>query len=207
MVVGKNKYLRLLAKQYPTMADVVTEIINLEAIMNLPKGTEHFISDLHGEFEAVQHVLRNGSGNIKEKIKEIFQGRLSTREMNQLAVIVYYPEEKIDSIVSQLGSDEEIEEFFMLTTSRITELCGFVSSKYTRSKVRKNLPADYAYIIEELLFKDNITTNKEDYYDKIIRTVISLDRAKELISAFAYVIQRLVVDHLHIVGDIYDRGP
>lgn len=207
MVVDKDKYLKLLSKQYATIADTVTEIINLEAIMNLPKATEHFISDLHGEYDAVQHVLRNGSGNIKEKIREIFQGRLSTREMNQLATIVYYPEEKVDLIVSELASREEIEEFYTLTVTRITELCAFVVSKYTRSKVRKALPPDYAYIIEELLFKDTIMSNKEHYYDKIINTVISLNRGKQLISAFAHVIQRLVVDHIHVVGDIYDRGP
>ncbi|MGO4993733.1 fructose-1,6-bisphosphatase [Jeotgalibaca porci] len=207
MVVDKDKYLKLLSKQYATIADTVTEIINLEAIMNLPKATEHFISDLHGEYDAVQHVLRNGSGNIKEKIREIFQGRLSTREMNQLATIVYYPEEKVDLIVSELTSREEIEEFYTLTVTRITELCAFVVSKYTRSKVRKALPPDYAYIIEELLFKDTIMSNKEHYYDKIINTVISLNRGKQLIAAFAHVIQRLVVDHIHVVGDIYDRGP
>lgn len=207
MIVQTDKYLRLLSKEYPTIADTVTEIINLEAIMNLPKATEHFISDLHGEYYAVQHVLRNGSGNVKEKIKEVFQGRLSTKEMNQLATIVYYPDKKIDLIVASLESQEEIEEFFILTTTRITELCAFVVSKYTRSKVRKALPSDYAYIIEELLFKDAIMSNKEDYYDKIIKTVISLKRGKELISAFAHVIQRLVVDHIHVVGDIYDRGP
>lgn len=207
VVVDKDKYLKLLSKQYATIADTVTEIINLEAIMNLPKATEHFISDLHGEYDAVQHVLRNGSGNIKEKIREIFQGRLSTREMNQLATIVYYPEEKVDLIVSELTSREEIEEFYTLTVTRITELCAFVVSKYTRSKVRKALPPDYAYIIEELLFKDTIMSNKEHYYDKIINTVISLNRGKQLIAAFAHVIQRLVVDHIHVVGDIYDRGP
>ncbi|HJB24353.1 MAG TPA: fructose-1,6-bisphosphatase [Candidatus Jeotgalibaca pullicola] len=207
MIVQTDKYLRLLSKEYPTIADTVTEIINLEAIMNLPKATEHFISDLHGEYYAVQHVLRNGSGNVKEKIKEIFQGRLSSKEMNQLATIIYYPDKKIDLIVSSLETQEEIEEFFILTTTRITELCAFVVSKYTRSKVRKALPSDYAYIIEELLFKDTIMSNKEDYYDKIIKTVISLKRGKELVAAFAYVIQRLVVDHLHVVGDIYDRGP
>lgn len=207
VVVDKDKYLKLLSKQYSTIADTVTEIINLEAIMNLPKATEHFISDLHGEYDAVQHVLRNGSGNIKEKIREIFQGRLSTREMNQLATIVYYPEEKVDLIVSELTSREEIEEFYTLTVTRITELCAFVVSKYTRSKVRKALPPDYAYIIEELLFKDTIMSNKEHYYDKIINTVISLNRGKQLIAAIAHVIQRLVVDHIHVVGDIYDRGP
>ena len=206
-MITKDKYLRLLAKEYPTAAKTVTEIINLEAIMNLPKATEHFISDLHGEYDAVQHVLRNGSGNIKEKIREIFQGRLSTREMNQLATIVYYPEDKIDMIVDSLESEEEINEFYSLTLLRITELCAFTVSKYTRSKVRKAIPADYAYIIEELLFKDTIMTNKEDYYEKIIKTVISLDRAPELIAAISHVIQRLVVDHLHVVGDIYDRGP
>jgi len=206
-MITKDKYLRLLAKEYPTAAKTVTEIINLEAIMNLPKATEHFISDLHGEYDAVQHVLRNGSGNVKEKIREIFQGRLSTREMNQLATIVYYPEDKIDIIVDSLESEEEINEFYSLTLLRITELCAFTVSKYTRSKVRKAIPADYAYIIEELLFKDTIMTNKEDYYEKIIKTVISLDRAPELIAAISHVIQRLVVDHLHVVGDIYDRGP
>lgn len=206
-MITKDKYLRLLAKEYPTAAKTVTEIINLEAIMNLPKATEHFISDLHGEYDAVQHVLRNGSGNVKEKIREIFQGRLSTREMNQLATIVYYPEDKIDMIVASLESEEEINEFYSLTLLRITELCAFTVSKYTRSKVRKAIPADYAYIIEELLFKDTIMTNKEDYYEKIIKTVISLDRAPELIAAISHVIQRLVVDHLHVVGDIYDRGP
>ena len=206
-MITKDKYLRLLAKEYPTAAKTVTEIINLEAIMNLPKATEHFISDLHGEYDAVQHVLRNGSGNVKEKISEIFQGRLSTREMNQLATIVYYPEDKIDMIVDSLESEEEINEFYSLTLLRITELCAFTVSKYTRSKVRKAIPADYAYIIEELLFKDTIMTNKEDYYEKIIKTVISLDRAPELIAAISHVIQRLVVDHLHVVGDIYDRGP
>ena len=206
-MITKDKFLRLLAKEYPTAAKTVTEIINLEAIMNLPKATEHFISDLHGEYDAVQHVLRNGSGNVKEKIREIFQGRLSTREMNQLATIVYYPEDKIDMIVDSLESEEEINEFYSLTLLRITELCAFTVSKYTRSKVRKAIPADYAYIIEELLFKDTIMTNKEDYYEKIIKTVISLDRAPELIAAISHVIQRLVVDHLHVVGDIYDRGP
>ena len=206
-MITKDKYLRLLAKEYPTAAKTVTEIINLEAIMNLPKATEHFISDLHGEYDAVQHVLRNGSGNVKEKIREIFQGRLSTREMNQLATIVYYPEDKIDMIVDSLESEEEINEFYSLTLLRITELCAFTVSKYTRSKVRKAIPADYAYIIEELLFKDTIMTNKEAYYEKIIKTVISLDRAPELIAAISHVIQRLVVDHLHVVGDIYDRGP
>lgn len=206
-MITKDKYLQLLAKEYPTAAKTVTEIINLEAIMNLPKATEHFISDLHGEYDAVQHVLRNGSGNVKEKIREIFQGRLSTREMNQLATIVYYPEDKIDMIVDSLESEEEINEFYSLTLLRITELCAFTVSKYTRSKVRKAIPADYAYIIEELLFKDTIMTNKEDYYEKIIKTVISLDRAPELIAAISHVIQRLVVDHLHVVGDIYDRGP
>ena len=206
-MITKDEYLRLLAKQYPTAAKAVTEIINLEAIMNLPKATELFISDLHGENDAVEHVLKTGSGNIKKKIKRIFKDRLSTREMNQLATIVYYPEEKIKMIVSQLKAKEEIDEFYSLTLSRITELCAYVVSKYTRSKVRRALPRDYAYIIEELLFKDAVTVNKEDYYSKIINTVISLGRAGGLITAIASVIRRLVVDHFHVVGDIFDRGP
>ncbi|AMB98784.1 fructose 1,6-bisphosphatase [Aerococcus urinaehominis] len=202
-----QKYLELLAKQFPTISDVTTEIINLEAIMELPKATEHFISDLHGEYNAVSHVLKNGSGNVKEKIREIFLGRLSMREMNQLATIVYYPDRKIKQVVKTFDSQAEIAEFFTLTISRLVELAQFVVSKYTRSKVRKAMRPDMSYIMEELLFKDTILSNKEDYYKNIIRNVIELDAAPRLISALAELIQELVVDHLHVLGDIYDRGP
>lgn len=203
-----KKYLNLLAKEYPTIGDTTTEIINLEAIMNLPKGTEHFVSDVHGEYEAFQHVLRNGSGNIKEKIKEIFHNRLSQKEMNSLATLIYYPENKIRLVCSEFEDQEEVDEWYRLTLSRLIELCVFVASKYTRSKVRKALPNEFAYIIEELLSKDgNGYTNKEDYYSEIIGSIILLDRGSEFITAISYLIQRLVVDQLHVVGDIYDRGP
>lgn len=204
---SKNKYLTLLAKEYPTIGETTTEIINLEAIMNLPKGTEHFLSDVHGEYDAFQHVLRNGSGNIKEKIHEIFTDRLSKKDMSTLATLIYYPEEKIKNILADVDKEEEIDEWYRLTLSRLIELCVFVASKYTSSKVRKALPREFTYIIEELLLKDNSFSNKEDYYSKIIQSIISLDRAPQFIAAISYLIQRLVVDHLHVVGNIYDRGP
>lgn len=203
----KNKYLQMLAKEYPTIGATTSEIINLEAIMNLPKATEHFVSDIHGEYDAFQHVLRNGSGNVKEKIGEIFTDRLTQKEMNTLASVVYYPEEKTDDIVDAFETEEEIHEWYRITISRLIELCRFVASKYTQSKVRKAMLEEFAYITEELLFKDGAFNNKDDYYNEIIDSIISLDRAKEYISALAYLVQRLVVDHLHVVGDIYDRGP
>ena len=204
---SKNKYLNLLAKEYPTIGETTIEIINLEAIMNLPKGTEHFLSDIHGEHDAFQHVLRNGSGNIKEKINEIFNERLSTKDRNTLATLIYYPEEKIKNIVKVMDETDELDEWYRLTLSRLIELCVYVASKYTSSKVRKALPVEFAYIIEELLSKDTSFPNKEDYYNKIIQSILSLDRAPQFITAISYLIQRLVVDHLHVVGDIYDRGP
>lgn len=158
------KYLKMLSKSYPSAAATTIEIVNLEAILNLPKGTEHFVSDLHGEYEAVQHILRNGSGNIKEKIKEIFYGRLSTKEMNTLSTIVYYPKEKTNLILDELESEAEQEDFLRITISRLIELCVFSASKYTQSKVRKALPDEFSYIMEELLSKDEKFLNKEDYY-------------------------------------------
>lgn len=202
-----NKYLKMLSKSFPNVASVSTEIINLEAILNLPKGTEHFVSDLHGEYEAFQHVLRNGSGNVKEKIKEIFYGRLSTREMNTLATIIYYPKEKMKQIYVELESEDDVNDFYRVTLTRLIELCVFAASKYTRSKVRKALPEEFAYIIEELLSRDDKFLNKDDYYNEIITSIIELNRAQDFIEAISYLIQRLVVDHLHVLGDIYDRGP
>lgn len=205
--MGTDKYLKMLAKSFPTIASTTTEIINLEAILNLPKGTEHFVSDLHGEYEAFQHVLRNGSGNVKEKIKEIFYGRLSTKEMDTLATLIYYPKDKVNLILKELETQEEIEDFYRVTLSRLIELCVFAASKYTRSKVRKSLPKEFAYIIEELLSKDDKFLNKDAYYNEIISSIIMLNRAQDFIIAISYLIQRLVVDHLHVLGDIYDRGP
>ncbi|MCZ0716949.1 fructose-1,6-bisphosphatase [Aerococcus sp. YH-aer221] len=200
------RYLQLLSQKFPDIPSVTTEIINLEAIMELPKATEHYLSDLHGEYDAVSHVLRNGSGNIKEKIREVFQERLTKQEINQLATIVYYPQEKLQ-VLTQDMTDGEKQEFFTTTISELVELGQFVVSKYTRSKVRKAMPKDMAYIMEELLFKDSILSNKEDYYHDIINNVISLGAADRLIQAFSQLIQELVVDHLHVLGDIYDRGP
>lgn len=197
----------MLSKSFPDIASVTTEIINLEAILNLPKGTEHFVSDLHGEYEAFQHVLRNGSGNVKEKISEIFYGRLSRKEMATLATVIYYPQQKVKLLVDGMESEDEITDFFRVTLSRLIELCVFAASKYTRSKVRKALPPEFAYIIEELLSKDDKFLNKDDYYNEIISSIILLDRAEDFIVAISYLIQRLVVDHLHVLGDIYDRGP
>lgn len=203
----KNKYLTMLAKEYPTIGSTTSEIINLEAIMNLPKATEHYVSDIHGEYDAFQHVLRNGSGNIKEKIGEIFTDRLTQKEMNTLATVIYYPEEKTEDIMKTFETEEEAHEWYRITISRLIELCRFVGSKYTQSKVRKSLPEEFSYITEELLFKDGTFSNKDNYYSEIIDSIISLDRGKEYITALSYLIQRLVVDHLHVVGDIYDRGP
>lgn len=201
------KYLGLLSEQFPNISAVTTEIINLEAIMELPKATEHFISDLHGEYEAVSHVLRNGSGNVKEKINEVFSGRLDSEQINQLATIIYYPERKVASIIKTLSSQEEREEFYHDTILALVELGQFVVSKYTRSKVRKAMDPDLSYIMEELLFKDSILSNKEPYYHNIIQNVINLEAADLLIISLSELIQDLIVDHLHVLGDIYDRGP
>lgn len=197
----------MLSKSFPNIASTTTEIINLEAILNLPKGTEHFVSDLHGEYEAFQHVLRNGSGNVKEKIKEIFYGRLTEKEMDTLATIIYYPKDKVAILLEQLDSEENIKDFYRVTLSRLIELSVFAASKYTRSKVRKALPKEFSYVIEELLSRDDKFLNKDDYYNEITTSIIELGRAHDFVVAISYLIQRLVVDHLHVLGDIYDRGP
>ncbi|WP_394556481.1 fructose-1,6-bisphosphatase [Priestia aryabhattai] len=202
-----TKYLDLLAQKYDTEEKVVTEIINLEAILHLPKGTEHFVSDLHGEYQAFQHVLRNGSGNVKEKIKDLFKNVLSDKEINEFATLVYYPEEKLPLIKAQFRNKRELYEWYKEIIDRMLNLISYASSKYTRSKLRKALPDQFVYIIEELLYKTDEFTNKEQYYTKIVQQIISLGQADKLIIGLAYTTQRLVVDHLHVVGDIYDRGP
>ncbi|MGF9889334.1 fructose-1,6-bisphosphatase [Priestia megaterium] len=202
-----TKYLDLLAQKYDTEEKVVTEIINLEAILHLPKGTEHFVSDLHGEYQAFQHVLRNGSGNVKEKIKDLFKNVLSDKEINEFATLVYYPEEKLPLIKAQFRNKKELYEWYTKIIDRMLNLISYASSKYTRSKLRKALPDQFVYIIEELLYKTDEFTNKEQYYTKIVQQIISLGQADKLIIGLAYTTQRLVVDHLHVVGDIYDRGP
>ncbi|HEY5525158.1 MAG TPA: fructose-1,6-bisphosphatase [Clostridium sp.] len=197
------KYIRLLSKQYPTIAEACTEIINLEAILNLPKGTEHFLTDVHGEHEQFVHVLKNGSGVVKRKVQELFQNSLMESEKKSLATLIYYPEQKLDLILKE---EKNIEDWYKIALYRLIEICRYVSSKYTRSKVRKALPKDFAYIIEELLHDGNLYEDKKGYYDGIINAIIKTDRAREFIVSLSKLIQRLIIDKLHILGDIYDRG-
>ena len=198
------KYLKVLSKQYPSISKASTEIINLEAILNLPKGTEHFISDIHGEYEQFVHILKNGSGVIKRKIEELFSNSIRDSEKKTLATLVYYPEQKLELIEKE---EDNIDDFYRIYIYRLVELCKYASSKYTKSKVRKLLSEDFKYIIEELLNENVEQVHKQNYYKSIVETIISIDRAKEFIIAISKVIQKLVVDRLHIVGDIYDRGP
>ncbi|MFL0252302.1 fructose-1,6-bisphosphatase [Clostridium neuense] len=198
------KYLKLLSKQYPTINEAATEIINLKAILNLPKGTEHFLSDIHGEYEQFVHVLKNASGVIRRKIDDIFGNRLMQKDKKSLATLIYYPEQKLDMILRQ---QKNMDDWYRITLYRLIEVCRNVSSKYTRSKVRKALPKEFSYIIEELLHEEPHGVDKQEYYDEIINTIIDIDRAKDFIIAISKLIQRLVVDRLHIIGDIFDRGP
>lgn len=200
----KLKYLKLLSNQYPTIDDACTEIINLQAILNLLKGTEHFLSDIHGEYESFIHVLKNASGVIKRKIDDIFLNSLSQKDRKSLATLIYYPEQKLELIMK---SEENIEDWYRITLYRLIEICRYVSSKYTRSKVRKALPKDFAYIIEELLHEQPDRLDKEEYYNEIIKTIVRVGRANEFIAAISKLIQNLVIDRLHIIGDIFDRGP
>ena len=198
------KYLSILAEKFPTIQSVCTEIINLEAILNLPKGTEHFLSDLHGEYESFLHILKNASGVIKTKIDEIFKNVMTQDERRRLATLIYYPKEKLELIKKET---ENMDEFYRITLYRLIKICTVVGSKYSRSKVRKAIPKEYQYIIDELLHSNQNSYDKDIYYDKIIDSIISLGRADAFIIAISNLIQQLAVDHLHIIGDIYDRGP
>lgn len=198
------KYLRLLSQQYPNISSTSAEIINLQAILNLPKGTEHFLTDIHGEHEAFSYVLKNASGVLKLKIDDLFGDILNNSEKKALATLLYYPEEKLEMIKK---NEDNLENWYKITLCRLIEICRVVSSKYTRSKVRKALPKDFAYIIEELLHEDENRLNKHNYFNKIIDTIIDIKRADEFIIETCKLIQRLAIDRLHILGDIYDRGP
>jgi len=198
------KYLKTLSKQYPTIAAAATEIINLQAILSLPKGTEHFITDIHGEYEQFQHILKNGSGAIRRKIEEEFGNTFSSTEKKAIATLIYYPEMKLEQIEKEEGN---LEDWYGVMLYRLICVCKSASSKYTRSKVRKALPKDFAYVIEELLTGRPDVSDQEAYYNEIIHSVIRTGRAPDLIIALCNLIRRLVVDHLHVVGDIYDRGP
>lgn len=199
-------YLKSLSKQFPTIADAATEIINLQAILSLPKGTEHFLTDIHGEYEQFNHVLKNGSGSVKRKIDEEFGNTLSSRDKRSLATLIYYPMEKLELVMQEEDSQENLEDWFKITLHRLVQMTKRVASKYTRSKVRKALPKDFSYVIEELITEKEEVQDKEAYYNEIIHTIIRIGRAPEFIAALCNLIQRLVIDHLHIVGDIYDRG-
>ncbi len=201
---NETHYLGLLSKLFPTVAEASTEIINLEAIMHLPKGTEHFLADIHGENEAFQHVLKNASGNIKRKVNELFGNSLRESEKKELCTLIYYPEQKIELIKT---AEPELVDWYHITIHHLVRVCRDVSSKYTRSKVRKSLPADFSYIIEELLHENVDDTNKAAYVNVIVDTIITTGRADDFIIALCNVIQRLAIDQLHILGDIYDRGP
>ena len=198
------RYLERLSQLYPTIAKASTEIINLQAILNLPKGTEHFLTDIHGEYEAFSHVLKNGSGSVRRKIDDVFGNTMSSKDKQTLATLIYYPKEKMDRIKKE---EENMEDWYKITLYRLIEICKCAASKYTRSKVRKALPADFAYVIEELITEKADIRDKESYYNAIVSTIIRIGRAEEFIIALSELIQRLTVDHLHIVGDIFDRGP
>lgn len=199
-----ERYLQLLSQSFPTIADATTEIINLAAILNLPKGTEHFLADIHGEYEAFQHVLKNASGNIKRKVNEIFGDSLRANEKRELCTLIYYPEQKLELVKQK---EQDINDWYYITIHRLVEVCREVSSKYTRSKVRKSLPIDFSYIIQELLHEHSEDKDKADYVSAIIQTILSTGRADDFIMAVCQVIQRLSIDQLHILGDVYDRGP
>ena len=198
-----QRLLKLLSRDFPNIPRVTTEIINLEAILNLPKPTEHFLADLHGANEAFQHVLRNASGNIKRKVGELFAGTMREQEKKELCTLIYYPEQKLELIKQ---SDADIKDFYVTTLNQLITVCRRVSSKYTRSKVRKSLPEEFAYIIEELLHESNDDLNKQAYFNVIIDTIIETSRADAFIIALCHLIQRLSIDQLHILGDIFDRG-
>ena len=195
-------YLRLLAREYPTVQAASTEIINLRAILNLPKGTEHFISDIHGEYEAFLHILNSCSGEVKEKLNELFGNSLSQRDRNELATLIYYPAAKLAMVADR---EEDLDEWYRITLHRLVQVCRWVSVKYTRNKVRNSMPVGYEDIIDELLHTRD--EDKREHYENIINTIIEIGQAGDVIEAICTVIKALTVDQLHIVGDIFDRGP
>ena len=197
-------YLRLLARQYPTVEAAGTEIIRLQAILNLPKPTEHFMSDIHGEHEAFLHILNSGSGEVKEKLEELFGNSMTQRDMNDLATLIYYPTSKLALVCDEV---EDLDEWYRLTIHRLVDLCRFVSTKHTRAKVRTYMDPDYEQILDELIHLVEEGGSRRDQYENIINTIIQIGQAADVIRAICKVIKSLVVDNLHIVGDIFDRGP
>lgn len=203
-LIEHQDYLELLSQKFPTISQAASEIINLKSILNLPKGTEHFLTDLHGEYEAFNHVMKNASGVVKRKINDVLGKTLSKNDINELASLIYYPEDKLHLVKER---EVNLSDWYEITIYRLIQVCRDASSKYTRSKVRKVLPPEFAYIIQELLHEDEYRFNKKEYYNKIIDTIVGLDMADDFIISISTVIQRLTIDHLHIIGDVYDRGP
>ena len=197
-------YLQLLSTQYPTVQSASTKIIKLQTILNLPKGTEHFMSDIHGEYDAFLHILNSCSGEVKEKIKEVFGTTLSTRERNDLATLIYYPKAKLELVAEQ---EEDLEEWYRITIHRLVQICRFVSIKHTRNKVRSCMDAEYEEILDELIHLRDEDGSKRIQFENIINTIIHIGQAADVIRAFCTLIKALTCDHLHIVGDIFDRGP
>lgn len=202
---SEMRLLQILSQSFPNIESASSEIINLEAILNLPKGTEHFVADIHGEHEAFLHILRNASGNIKRKVTELYGETLHRNEINELCTLIYYPEKRLEMI--EESSDEDLSGYYGRTLYQLIEICKDVSSKYTRSKVRKTLPKQFAYIIEELMHENPIDDDKEAYFQRIIETIIQTGQAPNFIVAICNVIQKLSIDQLHILGDVFDRGP
>ncbi len=205
MTTTELKYLNLLGSQFPNRAAVASEIINLEAILNLPKGTEHFLADIHGEYEAFIHVLKNASGNIRIKVNSLFKGHIREQEIRELCTLIYYPKESIERIREREG--EAMDSWYMVALNQLIKVCQRVTEKYTRSKVRKALPKQYSYILQELLHEDTLNPQKSSYLTSIMQSIIETGQADDFIIALSETIQRMAIDHLHVVGDVYDRGP
>lgn len=199
-----DKYLKLLKEKYPTKQSVYRELINLNAIMNLPKGTEHFMSDLHGEYDAFYHIINNCSGVIREKVAMLYGDELTVYEQQELCTLIYYPREKLSILMDE---NKVNDEWYRNVLNQLIQIAKLLSSKYTRSKVRKAMPVDFAYIIDELIHaqKDE-DDNRSVYHRQIMETILSLHNGDEFLVALTDLIKRLAVDHLHILGDIYDRG-
>ncbi len=206
-VKDDKRYLELLADKFPTVSKAATEIINLEAILSLPKGTEHFLSDLHGESTAFSHVLKNASGQIRRKVDDIFGMSMREADKRELCSLIYYPEEKLTLIKEQEHEAQDLDDWYRMSLHQVVEVARFVTVKYTRSKVRKMISADFSYVIEELLFESKSESDRQDYYNAIINAIVEIGRADALIIAICNLIHRLIIDKLHIVGDVFDRGP
>ena len=198
------RYLRMLSKQYPTVQAASKELVRLNAVLNLPKGTEHFMSDIHGEYDAFFHIFNSCSGEVKAKVEELFGNTLSRRERNELATLIYYPVAKLALAAEE---NEDLDDWYRIILHRMVEVCRYVSGKYTREWVRSLMPEDYADLIDELLYTQTSEGALREYYDDLISTIASIEQADPVIEALATTIKRLTVEHMHIVGDIFDRGP